>query len=62
MSDLVMEENEAETWIETTDDGIEVRCDTVGTGLVFPFSLSEFWEVVQETEDDQVRRWERDET
>ncbi|SDP11515.1 hypothetical protein SAMN05660199_03188 [Klenkia soli] len=57
-----MEENEAETWIETTDDGIEVRCDTVGTGLVFPFSLSEFWEVVQETEDDQVRRWERDET
>lgn len=55
LSDLADEENEADTWVELTDEGIEVRCDTVGTGLAFPFTVGEFWEVVRETEGDQER-------
>lgn len=58
LSDVVGEENEADTWVEAEGDGIEVRCETVGTGLAFPFTLSDFWEVVRETEDDQVKRWD----
>lgn len=58
LSNLVDEENEADTWVEAEDDGIEVRCESVGTGLAFPFTIPEFWEVVQETEDFQVSRWE----
>jgi hypothetical protein len=56
LSDLADEKNEADTWVELTDEGIEVRCDTVGTGLAF--TVGEFWEVVRETEGDQERAWE----
>jgi hypothetical protein len=62
LNDLVDAENEVDTWVEAEDDGIEIRCDTVGTSLAFPFTLSDFWEVVRETEDDEVRRWELDES
>lgn len=56
LSDLVDEHNELDTWLEVTVDGVEVRCGSPGTGLAFPFDVSEFWSVVEETEQDALDR------
>jgi hypothetical protein len=33
----------------------------LSTVLAYPFFMAEFWEVVDETEREQIRRWEADE-
>ena len=49
---------DADLWLDETDDGIEVGAGVGSIGLVYPFTVAEFWSTVDEVDVDEVRRWE----
>jgi hypothetical protein len=57
LGELVDGDADVDMWVEEMDGGIEVRTGRTGTGLLYPFPMADFWEVVAEAEDDEVRQW-----
>ena len=55
---LIDGDADVDMWVDEMAGGIEVRTSRTGTGLGYPFTMADFWEVVAEAEDDEVRRWE----
>lgn len=58
LSDLVDGDCEPDVWVAELDDGVEVGSGTHATGLLFPFTVGEFWEVVEEVEQEETARIE----
>jgi hypothetical protein len=57
LSEAVDEATELDAWVVLDDTGVEIRCGDVGTPVPFPLLIAEFWQAVEETEADEVRRW-----
>lgn len=58
LAELVDSDCDADLWVEEIDDGIEIGAGTGAIGLLYPFTVADFWATVQEVEDDEIRRWE----
>ena len=59
LSAVVDDDADVDVCLEELDDGgVEVRGPTIGTELLYPFTMEEFWQVVTKTEEDEVRRLE----
>ena len=57
---LVDSDSDVDLWLTALDDGLEVGGGVFSTLLAYPFFMDEFWELVDETEREQVRAWEAD--
>ena len=57
---LVDSDSDVDLWLTALDDGLEVGGGVFSTVLAYPFFMAEFWEVVDEVEREQIRRWEAD--
>jgi hypothetical protein len=55
---LVDSDSDVDLWLTALDDGLEVGGGVLSTVLVYPFFVAEFWEVADEVERAQIRRWE----
>ncbi|MGY1771968.1 hypothetical protein [Blastococcus sp. SYSU D00813] len=58
LAELVDGDCDADLWVEEIDDGVEIGAGTGAIGLLYPFTVADFWATVQEVEDDEIRRWE----
>jgi hypothetical protein len=57
---LVDSDSDVDMWLTALDDGLEIGGGVLSTVLAYPFFLEEFWEVANEVEREQIRRWEAD--
>ncbi len=58
LAELVDGDCDADLWVEQMDDGIEIGAGTGAIGMLYPFTVADFWATVEEVEDDEIRRWE----
>jgi hypothetical protein len=59
LSELIDGDADADMSVVEIEGGIDVETFGGATGLDYPFTLGDFWEVVAETEEDEIRRWEQ---
>jgi hypothetical protein len=59
LSALIDGDADADMSVVEIEGGIDVSTFGGATGLDYPFTLADFWEVVAETEEDEIRRWEQ---
>jgi hypothetical protein len=56
LSDIVDGDSEPDMWVAEDDVGIEIGSGVFATLLPFPFPLTEFWAVVDEMEQHEIRQ------
>ena len=52
LSEVISEETEYDTFVTSGPDGVEVRVETRGTVLAYPFVLESLWEVAEELDEE----------
>jgi hypothetical protein len=59
LSAVIDDEADADMSVVEIEGGIDVETFGGATGLDYPFTLGDFWEVVADAEEDEIRRWEQ---
>ena len=55
LSELIDADADVDLWLVPEPQGVEVRGPRFGTLLTYPFTLADFWSVVNEVERDNLR-------
>lgn len=56
LSSQVYDDSDVDTWVDTFADGVEVSTTAGAVGLPYPFTMKEFRDVLEDVENDYLRR------